>query len=89
MWDRPNPVLENQDYFSTIASAPTIDEAVEQATNDMAKILDARINLSFSDISMLMSAVGDVQICQVVDPLRTARFVMPKWVLSRYSFSWV
>lgn len=84
-----NPVLVNQDAFSTIASDLTLDQAAEQATYDMAAILSERLDLSFPDISMLMSAVGSVQVCQVVDPLRTARFVMPQWVLSRYGFSWV
>ena len=27
---------------------------------------------------MLMSAVGDLEVSQIVDPLRTARFVLPK-----------
>jgi amidase len=81
-----NPVLENPEFFSTIASALTLDEAIHQATNDMAQILASRIKLSFPDIAMLMSAVGNTEICQVVDPLRTGRFVMPKWVLSKYGF---
>jgi amidase len=29
----------------------------------------------------LMSAAGDLEICQVVDPLKTARFKMPKSIL--------
>lgn len=31
---------------------------------------------------MLMSAGGDLQISQIVDPLRTARFALPKSVIS-------
>jgi len=31
---------------------------------------------------MLMSAGGDLQVSQVVDPLRTARFVLPKRVFA-------
>lgn len=81
-----NPVLENPEFFTTIASALTLDEAVHQATNDMAEILASRIDMDFPDIAMLMSAVGHTQICQVVDPLRTGRFVMPRWVLSSYDF---
>ena len=27
---------------------------------------------------MLMSAVGQAEVCQIVDPLMTARFVVPK-----------
>ncbi len=82
-----NPVLETPDYFTAIASAPTLDEAVNTATKDMAGLLSKRIPLSLAELAMLMSAAGHAQICQVVDPLRTARFVMPKWVLERYHFS--
>lgn len=81
-----NPILENPEFFTTIASALTLDEAIHQATNDMAEILASRLAMSFPDIAMLMSAIGHTQICQVVDPLRTGRFVMPKWVLSQYDF---
>ncbi|HEX3012086.1 MAG TPA: acetamidase/formamidase family protein [Syntrophomonadaceae bacterium] len=80
-----NPVLENADYFTTIASAPTLDEAVDRSVQDMASIL-SRIGLSLPDITMLMSIAGHTQICQVVDPLRTARYVMPKWILAKYNF---
>jgi amidase len=81
-----NPVLENNDYFTTIASAKTLDAAVKQATSDMAAILMEKLDLSLPDIVMLMSVAGHAQICQVVDPLMTARSVMPKWILDKYGF---
>ena len=31
---------------------------------------------------MLMSAGGDLQVSQIVDPLRTARFALPKGVIA-------
>lgn len=73
-----NPVLENKDYLSTIASAESIDEAIETATIDMALILKDRLPYNLYEISMLMSVAGQAQICQVVDPLKTARFLIPK-----------
>jgi amidase len=33
---------------------------------------------------MLMSAAGQLQVSQVVDPLKTARFAMPKEILARF-----
>jgi len=81
-----NPALENDEYFTTIASAKTLDDAVKQATSDMASILKERLGLPLHDIVMLMSAAGHAQICQVVDPLVTARSVMPKWILGKYDF---
>lgn len=78
-----NPLLENKDWISTIASAPTLDEAVQQATEDMGSLLTERTGRPLAEMAMLMSAVGRAQICQVVDPLKTARFLMPKWVVQR------
>lgn len=81
-----NPLLENEKYFSTIASAQTLDAAAAKATEDMADILSGKISIPLSEVVMLMSLVGQAQICQVVDPLKTARFIMPKWALSMAGF---
>jgi len=82
----PNPVLETDDSWVTIASAEALDDAVTTAVADMADMIAARVALSLQEIVMLMSATGNAQVCQVVDPLKTARFVMPKWVLAAYDF---
>lgn len=81
-----NPLLENGESISTIASAETLDAAVNMAVIDMADIIAERINLPYSEIAMLLSLVGQAQICQVVDPLKTARYIVPKWVLEKYDF---
>ena len=75
-----DPVLENDDLVATIASAETLDEAARMATNAMADLLNTRLGIQLADAVMLMSAVGNTQICQMVDPLRTVRFEMPKSV---------
>lgn len=82
-----NPVLENASHFTTIASSKTVDEAVDLCVHNMFELLQERLPLSRHEIVMLMSAVGETQICQVVDPLKTARFVMPKWILEKYNFT--
>ncbi|MEG1795906.1 MAG: hypothetical protein RR262_05340 [Clostridium sp.] len=46
-----------------------------------------RILPKIQDITMLFSDIWNAQICQVVDPKRTARFVMPKWTLEAYEFN--
>ena len=73
-----NPLLETQDSVVTIASAETLDAAAETATRDMAALLTQRLGLSLEVATMVMSAGGDLQVSQIVDPLRTARFVLPK-----------
>jgi len=81
-----DPILSNVDYFTTIASAKTIDDAIARATENMAFILKDRMPLNLHEIIMLMSATGQAQICQIVDPLKTARFAMPTWILETYKF---
>ncbi len=79
-----NPVLETAEVVATIASAETLDEAAELATRDMADLVMRRLELSAADATMLMSAAGQLQVSQVVDPLKTARFAMAKTVIAAY-----
>ncbi len=72
------PALEDGDVVATIASAKTLDAAAATATSAMADLLHTRLGLTLADAVMLMSAVGQVRVSQMVDPLRTARFEMPK-----------
>ena len=80
------PVLENEDSFSIIVSKETVDEATVRATELMHDFLAERMDISSPDIIMLMSLVGDVEICQIVDPLKTVRFVFPKKYMTRREF---
>ena len=77
------PILENEESFAQIASAKTLDEASKMATQMMINRLVERTDMNISEVTMLISAVGQLEICQVVDPLVTVRFVVPKWLLSQ------
>jgi amidase len=79
-----NPVLETPDGLVTIASAATLDDAVARSAADMLGLLGDRVDLPKHELVMLMSLVGQTEVCQVVDPLKTARFIMPWSVLARY-----
>jgi amidase len=79
-----NPVVATPDVVATVASASTLDEAAILATRDMANLLGAQLGLDAVEATMLMSAAGELRVSQVVDPLRTARFELPKRVLSQY-----
>ena len=80
------PVLENEDTFSIIVSKETVDEACVRATELMHDFLVERMDLSSPDIIMLMSLAGDLEICQIVDPLKTVRFVFPKKYMTKKAF---
>lgn len=74
------PMLENDKVVTQIASAETLDEAVKQATEMMIDRIAERTGMPIGEVTMLMSAIGQVEVCQIVDPLMTARFVVPKWL---------
>ncbi|MFS0788055.1 acetamidase/formamidase family protein [Shouchella sp. 1P09AA] len=75
------PWLENRESIQVIASATTLEEAIHDATKTWADDLVAKTMLSFDESMMLLSACADVQICQVVNPLKTVRMVMRKEIL--------
>jgi amidase len=80
-----NPLLLSDEGIATIVSAPTLDEASKKAVEEMIDLLLPHTDLPINHLTMLMSAVGQAQISQIVDPLLTARFFVPKWVLDAYS----
>jgi amidase len=82
----PTPFVEVEDAVATIFSAPTVDEASQGAVHRMARFLTDFVRLPINDAGMLMSLVGQLKFCQVVDPLKTVRFEFPKWVLSAYGY---
>ncbi|MGC5328855.1 acetamidase/formamidase family protein [Brevibacillus sp. SYSU BS000544] len=73
------PILENDEYIYVISSNESVDKASEQATEGMFRFLKERMtHLTDNEIVLLMGATGDVRISQLVNPLRTAKFRMPK-----------
>jgi amidase len=38
------------------------------------------------EAGMLLSLVGYLRICQVVDPLMTSRMELPKWIMDQYEY---
>ena len=83
----PNPLIENDTYFGIIVSAESLDKAAELAVQQMVDLLASRTNESEADLVMLLSLVADVRVCQMVDPEKTVRFMVPKYVLDAIGFT--
>ena len=83
----PNPLIENDTHFGIIVSAESLDKASELAVQQMVDLLASRTNESEADLVMLLSLVADVRVCQMVDPEKTVRFMVPKYVLDAIGFS--
>ena len=75
-----NPRLEDEECIYTIASNENIEDAIYTATKDMCAVLMKHLGYSLNEAGMLMSACGNLEFCQVVDPERTVRMAMPKSV---------
>ncbi|MDO8879927.1 MAG: acetamidase/formamidase family protein [Coriobacteriia bacterium] len=84
--DLPTPLIENDELVAVIASAQTVDEAYKMALGMMHGFLTNVAGFPVNDAALLMSLVGDLKFCQVVDPLMTVRFEFPKSVLADYGF---
>jgi amidase len=82
----PLPMLDSEESIITIASEKTLDEAAKTATVNMHRFLVNELGIEIDEAGMLLSLVGDLRICQVVDPLMTARMEIPKWIVEKYDY---
>ena len=78
-----NPRLEDAENIYTIASSEDIEKAIYTATKDMCGILQKNLGYTLNEAGMLMSAAGNLQFCQVVDPERTVRMAIRKTICDK------
>lgn len=82
----PLPLVVDNESIMAIASDDTLDSAHKKAVINMHKFLCNKLKISNEDSGILLSTLGNLAICQVVDPLMTCRMEMPKWVLDKYNY---
>ncbi|OFL46188.1 hypothetical protein HMPREF2767_04570 [Nosocomiicoccus sp. HMSC067E10] len=82
-----HPIVKYDEGLSFIVSKETLDESVKEATKQAAHYLAKYTDLELDEAAMLLSAVGQAQISQVVDPLMTTRFLIPQFVLDTYDLN--
>ena len=75
------PMLENEEICGVIYSHEEIEKAVFHAVRIMNERVQENLGLSFNEAGMLLSAVGDLRFCQVVDPERTVMMCVPKKIM--------
>ena len=80
----PTPMVVNRDAVMTIASALTLDEAANAAAKNMVHFLEHECGMDKAKATFLLSIAGDIRICQVVDPLKTARYELPRAIAEHY-----
>lgn len=75
------PLIENDDKWITIAYGDTLDEAAYKASLQMIQFLTEYINIDKTDAGMLIDMAGDLIICQIVNPCKTVRMEIDKWMV--------
>jgi amidase len=76
------PMIENDNTLICLYSDEDLNVAVDRAVENMANLLVSDYGFNISDATMLLSLVGDVRICQVVDPKKTVRVEIDKKYLT-------
>ncbi len=83
----PLPLVETPELVATICSDEDLDVAAQGAIDNMFRLLIEQVGIPLNEADMLMSILGWIRICQVMNPLKTCRMELPKWVLQRYGFA--
>jgi len=77
----PTPAVETAEDLLFIGSAKELDECERIVLDKAHRFLTECPGLSANGAARIMSLVGQLRVCQVVDPLKTMKFVLPKSVL--------
>lgn len=83
----PAPFIVDRENAIAVYSAKTADEACEGATINMFRFLMNALKMTDHEAEMLLSVIGNVCICQIVDPERTARMEIPMSVFKAYGYT--
>ena len=83
----PTPCVETDDGVYFIGSARGLDECEEIVLGKAMTYLTRVLGLTPNESARMMSLIGELQVCQVVDPLKTMRFGVPKSLLRAYGMS--
>jgi amidase len=73
----PLPMAVNKDHLMTLASEKELDAAADRAVVNMVRFLHEELQMAKEQATFLLSAAGDLRVCQIVDPLKTARMELP------------
>lgn len=73
------PIVFTKEAIYTIVSDVSLDNAAITATKNMVDILVSK-GMAEAEAISLLSLSGNIQISQIVDPLKTVRFELPLWI---------
>lgn len=77
------PMVKTAHALYTIASEESLDDAATAATKNMVALLETEAGMMKQDAITLLSIGGNLQISQIVDPLKTARYELPMSIVQQ------
>jgi len=77
----PTPCVETADALLFLSSAVSLDDCERAVLGKAHRFLHADLGLPANESARVMSLVGGLCVCQVVNPLKTMKFVLPKPLL--------
>ncbi|MDR1179924.1 MAG: acetamidase/formamidase family protein [Spirochaetales bacterium] len=81
------PVLETDGRWYVIVSEDTIEKSCKQAVNTMVRfVMNRQSRYTVEQLIAMMAIYGDLEFCQVVDPLVTIRFGLDKSIITDLVF---
>lgn len=82
----PYPMIETEDCFITIASKPDVEHAWRAATKQMCDFMKEKVGVDEVEAGLLLTMTGDLVICQTVNPMKTVRMELPRYITESYGF---
>ncbi len=76
------PIIESRNDYFVLSSDTDIEQAVINAVKNAVEFIMEKKNLSFTDAYMLTSIACDLMVSQVVNPKKTAKVKIPKYLLN-------
>lgn len=74
----PTPCVETEDAIHFIAEGRTLDECQGKVLRKAHVFLTKILQVKPNEAARIMSLLGDLKVCQVVNPLKTMRFSLPR-----------
>lgn len=83
----PSPMVFDDERVITISSAVQLEDATTRCVKQMGHLLEDECGFDKAKAAFLMSAIGNLRVCQVVDPLKTTRFEFPRKMAEQLGFT--
>lgn len=80
----PTPCVETEHDILFIGSAKTLDQCEKIVLDSAHRFLTQFMRLKPNEAGRMMSLIGELRVCQVVDPLKSMKFMLPKKALADF-----